>query len=276
MGEGRLRSKHTLVTVRANSELPSHTHGGSGNKEQEPLRRRRRQNREWGLSALPLLPVPALLLRTCSQASGSTSIYDLEIMTTYSAFGQAATHQTVKMLHALLGTEQEELFIQESSGATQGSPPHSSPTCCTHLRPSIDEEHSGVLLSRLQIVRFVHHPIERKPRGALKGEDFWRNVVRKRACHRREQRGWFNRERMNNTALLQPCPITNLTAIPVELSHAFQWMWLGAGRDWECPSPRGAFSVQSHSHPCSPLSSSSLIAITGIPSLSKPTQDSLH
>lgn len=142
---------------------------------------------EQGLSVLPFLPLPALLLHTCSQTSGSPSIHDLEIMTAYSTFGQAATHQTGKTLYAVLSMEQE-LFIQESSGVTQASPSHNSPTYGTHLRTSIDEKHSGVLLSRLQIVRFVHHPIERKPRGALKGEHFWWNVIRKRACHRREQR----------------------------------------------------------------------------------------
>lgn len=203
-------------------------------------------------------------------------------MTAYSAFSRAATHQTGKTLHTTLSAEQK-LFIQESSGVVQASPPHCSPTCCTHLRPSIDEEHSGVLLSRLQIVRFVHHPIQRKPRGALEGEDFWGNVIRKRPCHRREQRDWFNREWMNNAALLQPCPITNLTAISVEVSHAFQCAWLGTGRERECPSPRGAFSVLSRSHPCSPLNSSNSSSLTQplqvsypIPSHPNPTRDSLH
>lgn len=105
--------------VSANRELPSRTHGGSGNKEQEPLTKE--GEIEEGLPALPFLPVPALLLHTCSQTSGSASIYDLEVMTAYSTFGQPATQQTGKMLHAILLTEQE-LFIQES-------PPHCSPTC---------------------------------------------------------------------------------------------------------------------------------------------------
>lgn len=60
-------------------------------------------------------------------------------------------------------------------------PSHHSQKRYTHLRASVDEDHSRVLLSRLQIVRFVHHPIECKPRGALKGEHFWGNVIRKRA-----------------------------------------------------------------------------------------------
>lgn len=95
---------------------------------------------------------------------------------------------------------EQELFIQESRNcssrrAAQWSrPAHCSLTRRPHLRPSVDEEHSRVLLSRLQIVRSVHHPIERKARGTLEGEHFWGNVIRKGACRRREQRVWFNRE----------------------------------------------------------------------------------
>jgi len=98
---------------------------------------------------------------------------------------------------------------------------------CAHLRTSIDEEHSGVLLSRLQIVRFVHHPIERKPRGALEGEHFWGNVIRKRACHGKERRVWFNREWMNNAALLQPCPS------PISLQSQWSPTMPSSGCGWD-------------------------------------------
>lgn len=67
---------------------------------------------------------------------------------------------------------------------------------------------------------------------------------------------------MSNTALLHHCPVTSLTAIPVELSHTFQWVWLDPGRDWECPSPRWAFWALSHPHSCSPLNGSNSSPMT--------------
>jgi len=101
-----------LVVVSTNRELPSCTLGGSENKEQEPLRRR--QHRKRGLSAVPFLPVPALLLHTSSQTSGSALVHDLGIMITYRNFGQAETHQTSKKLHLTLSTEQEHTGEQWS------------------------------------------------------------------------------------------------------------------------------------------------------------------
>lgn len=135
----------------------------------------------------PFLPVPTLLLHTCPQTSGSAWIHDLRTMIPYSTFGQAPTHQTGKMPPATLSTEQEG-FLQESSGVIPASPSHCSPT---HLRASIDEQHCGVFLPRLQVVGFVHHSIQCESRGALKGEHFRGNVIRKRTCHGREQRAWF-------------------------------------------------------------------------------------
>lgn len=105
-------------------------------------------------------------------------------MNPYRTFGQAPTHQTDKMSPAALSTEQE-VFLQESSAVIPASPSHCSPT---HLRASIDEEHCGVLLPRLQVVGFVHHSIQCEPCGALKGEHFRGNVIGKRTCHGREQR----------------------------------------------------------------------------------------
>lgn len=125
---------------------------------------------------LPFLPVPVLLFCTCPQTSGSAWIHDLGTMNPYSTFGQAPIHPTGKMTPAGFSTEQE-VFLQESSGVIPASPSHCSPT---HLRASIDEEHCGVLLPRLQVVGFVHHSIQCKPRGALKGEHFRGNVIRKR------------------------------------------------------------------------------------------------
>lgn len=211
-----------------------------------------------GTSWFPFFPVPALLLHTCPRASVSAWIQDLGTMSSYSTFGQAPTHQTGKMPPAALSTGQE-LFLQESSGVIPASSSHCSPT---HLRASIDEEHCGVLLPRLQVVGFVHHSIQGEPRGALEGEHFRGNVIRKRTCHGREERAWFKQEWMSNTALLHHCPITSLTAIPVRLSHAFQWMWLDPGTDWECPSSGWAFWALSHSHPCSPVNNSNFSPLT--------------
>lgn len=55
-------------------------------------------------------------------------------------------------------------------------------------------------------MRFVHHPIECKPRGALEGEHFWGNVIRKRACHRREQRAWLKGNGWVTLLCFSPAP----------------------------------------------------------------------
>lgn len=171
----------------------------------------------------------------------------------YSTFGQAASQKRHKTLPRA-GTAHP--------GEQRSDPgqPHCSPTRRPHLRPSIDEEHSRVLLSRLQIVRFVHHPIERKACGTLEGEHFWGNVIRKGACRRREQRVWLNREWMDSAASAAALPHHRsrcnssgaLLHFPVDVA--------GTRRDWECP--RGAFSGPPRSHPCSPLNRSNFSPLT--------------
>lgn len=152
------------------------------------LERRRRQNWEQGLpdSLFPRFQLCYSIPVLRKVAVPGSMTWQQWILT-----APLAKHLLTKQAkcHLLLSAQSRSCSCRRTScGVIPASPSHCLPT---HLRASIDEEHCGILLPRLQVVGFVHHSIQCEPRGAFKGEHFRGNVIRKRTCHGREQRAWF-------------------------------------------------------------------------------------